>query len=121
MLRWRVVPSIRAHRCQDSSTRGVSAAKKVTKASVKAAFKIGEKILSKARQLERDENEDINHTWVANMAPEYQGCYQDQKAMRKSAPPPSAWSGSTSALPRPAPRIWRLALPWRGSRPFAGA
>jgi len=67
-----------------SAALGVSAAKKVTmkevtpKASIKASSKIGEKVLSKARRLEQDENEEIDYTWVANMALKYQGCYHTQ-------------------------------------------
>mmetsp|Transcript_22638 Transcript_22638/g.37115 ORF Transcript_22638/g.37115 Transcript_22638/m.37115 type:complete len:394 (-) Transcript_22638:194-1375(-) len=61
------------------SALGMSAAKEVTpKASISANSKIGAKVLSKARRLEQDENEEIDFTWVANMSLKFQGCYHTQ-------------------------------------------
>jgi len=48
------------------------------KASIGATSKVGQKMLSKARRLEENENGEIDYTWVANMALKFQGCYQTQ-------------------------------------------
>jgi len=67
-----------------SAVLGVSAAKKtvmkevVPKSSIKATSKMGGKLLSGARRLEQDENEEIDYTWVANMSLKFQGCYHTQ-------------------------------------------
>jgi len=59
---------------------GVSAAKKniTPTGSIKASSKVGAKVMSKARRLEQDENEEIDFTWVANMSLKFQGCYHTQ-------------------------------------------
>jgi len=58
---------------------GLSAAKNVTpKSAIKATSKVGQKVMSKARRLEQDENEEIDFTWVANMSLKFQGCYHTQ-------------------------------------------
>ncbi|KAL7534961.1 hypothetical protein ACHAXR_009400 [Thalassiosira sp. AJA248-18] len=60
---------------------GIATAKKhskniTPKSSIKATSKVGEKVMSKARRL--DENEEIDYTWVANMSLKFQGCYHTQ-------------------------------------------
>jgi len=62
---------------------GLTSAKKhgknvTPKAPITAGSKMGQKMLSKARQLEQDENEEIDYTWVANMSLKFQGCYHSQ-------------------------------------------
>jgi len=49
----------------------------VPQSSVSATSKIGEKVMSKARRL--DDNEEIDYTWVANMSLKFQGCYHTQQ------------------------------------------
>jgi len=67
-----------------SAAIGVSAAKKTKmkevtpQGSIKASSKMGGKLISKARRLEQDDNEEIDFTWVANMSLKYQGCYHTQ-------------------------------------------
>ena len=55
--------------------------KKVTpKAAITAGSNAGMKMLSKARRLEnQNENEEIDYTWVANMSLKFQGCYHTQQ------------------------------------------
>jgi len=66
-----------------SAALGLSSAKKTMKdvtpkSSISATSKVGEKVLSKARRLENDDNEEIDYTWVANMSLKFQGCYHTQ-------------------------------------------
>jgi len=49
------------------------------KASMKAESKVGNAILSKARRLDEDDNDEIDYTWVANMSLKFQGCYHTQQ------------------------------------------
>jgi len=63
---------------------GLATAKKasktiVPKSSIAATSKIGAKVMSKARRLENDENEEIDYTWVADMSLKFQGCYHTQQ------------------------------------------
>jgi len=70
-----------------ASTLGFTAAAARTKSSIKAGSKssikagstVGQKVMSKARRLEEDENEEIDYTWVANMSLKFQGCYHTQQ------------------------------------------
>ncbi|EJK65216.1 hypothetical protein THAOC_13953, partial [Thalassiosira oceanica] len=48
-----------------ASTVGLSAAA-APKASITAGSKVGQKVLSRARRLEQNENGEIDYTWVAN-------------------------------------------------------
>jgi len=58
---------------------GLSAAKNVTpKSAISATSTVGQKVMSKARRLEQNENEEIDYTWVANMSLKFQGCYHTQ-------------------------------------------
>lgn len=50
---------------------------KQPKSSITAESTVGQKVLSKARRL--DENEEIDYTWVANMSLKFQGCYHTQQ------------------------------------------
>eukprot|EP00571_Detonula_confervacea_P017277 CAMPEP_0172297056 /NCGR_PEP_ID=MMETSP1058-20130122/221_1 /TAXON_ID=83371 /ORGANISM="Detonula confervacea, Strain CCMP 353" /LENGTH=392 /DNA_ID=CAMNT_0013006161 /DNA_START=72 /DNA_END=1250 /DNA_ORIENTATION=+ len=55
---------------------GLSAAKQITpSAAISATSNVGAKVLSKARRLDENENEEIDYTWVANMSLKFQGCY----------------------------------------------
>merc|ERR1719464_2175798 len=65
---------------------GLASAKKAQKlksgiprSSIKAGSTVGQKVLSKARRLEQDENEEIDYTWVAGMSLKFQGCYNTQQ------------------------------------------
>eukprot|EP00580_Thalassiosira_gravida_P007930 CAMPEP_0201636378 /NCGR_PEP_ID=MMETSP0493-20130528/8560_1 /ASSEMBLY_ACC=CAM_ASM_000838 /TAXON_ID=420259 /ORGANISM="Thalassiosira gravida, Strain GMp14c1" /LENGTH=407 /DNA_ID=CAMNT_0048108469 /DNA_START=56 /DNA_END=1279 /DNA_ORIENTATION=+ len=49
----------------------------VPQSSVSATSKVGEKVMSKARRL--DDNDEIDYTWVANMSLKFQGCYHTQQ------------------------------------------
>lgn len=65
-----------------STALGLAAAKKsknvTPKTAIKATSKVGTKMMSKARRLEQNENEEIDFTWVANMSLKFQGCYHTQ-------------------------------------------
>lgn len=61
-----------------ASTVGLSAAA-APKASITAGSKVGQKVLSKARRLENNENDEIDYTWVANMSLKFQGCYHTEQ------------------------------------------
>ncbi|KAL9183992.1 hypothetical protein ACHAXT_002078 [Thalassiosira profunda] len=58
---------------------------KTPSASIQATSKVGEKVLSKARRLDenqqqnQNDNEEIDYTWVANMSLKFQGCYHTQQ------------------------------------------
>ncbi|KAL7534872.1 hypothetical protein ACHAXR_006133 [Thalassiosira sp. AJA248-18] len=65
-----------------SAALGLASAKKhskniTPKSSIKATSNVGQKVMSKARRL--DENEEIDYTWVANMSLKFQGCYHTQQ------------------------------------------
>jgi len=62
-----------------SSTLGIATAATRPKASITAGSTVGQKVLSKARRLEQDENEEIDYTWVADMSLKFQGCYHTQQ------------------------------------------
>ena len=57
----------------------VSATDVTPKASISANSKLGSKLMSGARRLENDENDEIEYTWVANMSLKFQGCYHTQQ------------------------------------------
>ena len=58
---------------------GFSNAKTVTpSAGISATSNVGQKVMSRARKLEEDANEEIDYTWVANMSLKFQGCYHTQ-------------------------------------------
>lgn len=61
-----------------ASTFGLTAAA-APKASITAGSKVGQKVLSKARRLENNANDEIDYTWVANMSLKFQGCYHTQQ------------------------------------------
>mmetsp|Transcript_27178 Transcript_27178/g.64540 ORF Transcript_27178/g.64540 Transcript_27178/m.64540 type:complete len:386 (+) Transcript_27178:16-1173(+) len=61
-----------------ASTVGLSAAA-APKASITAGSKVGQKVLSRARRLEQNENGEIDYTWVANMSLKFQGCYHTEQ------------------------------------------
>jgi len=46
-------------------------------ASISATSTVGQKVLSKARRLE--ENNEVDYTWVANMSLKFQGCYHTEQ------------------------------------------
>jgi len=47
--------------------------------SIKADSQLGSKILSKARKLEQEEEEEVDFTWVANYSLKFQGCHHMQQ------------------------------------------
>ena len=61
-----------------ASAFGLTAAA-APKASITAGSKVGQKVLSKARRLENNENDEIDYTWVANMSLKFQGCYHTEQ------------------------------------------
>lgn len=66
-----------------ASAFGVISAKRVKKSanvdvsgtSIKADSKLGGNLLSKARKLENNDNEEIDFTWVAGYSIKFQGCH----------------------------------------------
>lgn len=62
-----------------ASTLGFTAAATRPKSSIKVGSSVGQKVLSNARRLEQDENEEIDFTWVADMSLKFQGCYHNQQ------------------------------------------
>lgn len=63
-----------------SATLGLSSAmKEAPSASISATSAIGQNILSKARRLEQNNNNEVDYTWVANMSLKFQGCYHTQQ------------------------------------------
>jgi len=68
-----------------SAALGIASGKRINtkqvanKSSIKATSTVGQKVISRARRVEQDENEEIDYTWVANMSLKFQGCYHTQQ------------------------------------------
>jgi len=62
-----------------ASLLGFSAAASPAK-EITATSKVGQSILSKARRLENNNNnQEVDYTWVANMSLKFQGCFHTQQ------------------------------------------
>jgi hypothetical protein len=51
------------------------ASKDITPGAIKADSKLGMRVLSKARKLDENQNEEIEFTWVADYSIKFQGCH----------------------------------------------
>jgi len=59
--------------------RGKLAGDVTPQSSIAATSKMGEKVMSKARRLGNDDDDEVDYTWVANMSLKFQGCYHTQQ------------------------------------------